>query len=362
MPCSITVGADEEVAFVRAMTVIPGKSDSAETTELPEPPVSDGSVLVQGLSVGVCGTDREIVEGGHGEAPQGRTRLLIGHESLGRVIEAPPDAGVVAGDLVMGVVRRPDPEPCERCAVGEWDFCRNGRYTERGVEGRDGYGAQLWRVEPEFAVRVDPALGDLGVLVEPASVVAKAWEEIDRFAARSAVPGRRALITGAGPIGLLAALLGVQRGYDVHVLDQVTSGPKPELVVALGATYHTGDVADVPAPDAVVECTGVGSLAFGIARTAQPGAVVCLAGLSAGHGEVPVDLDALGKQLVMGNIVLFGTVNAALRNYAQAADALAAADRGWLERMITRRVPLSAWTDALERRAEDVKVVVDLED
>ena len=348
---------------MRAMTVIPGKGDSAETTELPEPPAADGSVLVQGISMGICATDREIVEGGHGAPPPGRTRLLIGHESLGRVIEAPPDAGVAAGDLVMGVVRRPDPVPCERCAAGEWDFCRNGEYTERGVEGRDGYGAQRWRVEPEFAVRVDPALGGLGVLTEPASVVAKAWEEIDRFRQRSARPGNRALITGAGPIGLLAALLAVQRGYEVHVLDQVTSGPKPDLVAALGATYHTGDVADVrPAPDAVVECTGVGAVAFGAARMAAPGAVICLAGLSAGHGKTPVDLDALGKHLVTGNILLFGTVNAGLRNYAQAADALAVADQDWLSRLITRRVPLHAWTDALERRAEDVKVVVDLED
>ena len=348
---------------MRAMTVIPGKADSAEATELPEPPVSDGSVLVEGVSVGICATDREIVEGGHGESPPGRTRLLIGHESLGRVREAPPDAGVAPGDLVMGVVRRPDPVPCERCAVGEWDFCRNGQYTERGVAGRDGYGAQLWRVEPEFAVRVDPALGALGVLVEPASVVAKAWEQIDRFRRRTAVPGGRALITGAGPIGLLAALLGVQRGYEVHVLDQVTSGPKPDLVAALGATYHTGDVADVtPAPDAVVECTGVGAVAFGVARMAAPGAVICLAGLSGGHGTAPVDRDAFGKALVTDNILMFGTVNAALRNYAQAADALAAADQAWLDRLITRRVPLHAWPDALERRAEDVKVVVDLED
>jgi threonine dehydrogenase-like Zn-dependent dehydrogenase len=345
------------------MTVIPGKPGSAEVSEVPDPPVSDGSVLVEAISVGICGTDREIVEGGHGAPPPGRERLLIGHESLGRVVSAPDDAGVAVGDTVMGVVRRPDPVPCERCAAGEWDFCRNGRYTERGVEGRDGYGAEYWRIEPEFAVRVDPALGVHGVLVEPASVVAKAWEEIDRFRARSSVPGNRALITGAGPIGLLAALLGVQRGLDVHVLDQVTSGAKPDLVAALGATYHHGDVADLGlAPDVAVECTGVGSVAFGVARASAPGSVICLAGLSAGHGTAPVDLDTLAKDLVMANTVLFGTVNAALRNYAQAAEALAAADQAWLERLITRRVPLSSWPDALDRRADDVKVVVDLRD
>lgn len=347
---------------MRAMTVIPGSAGSAEVSEIDEPPAGDGTVLVEGVAVGICGTDREILQGGHGAPPAGHERLVLGHESLGRVVEAPPDVGVSAGDLVMGVVRRPDPVPCERCAAGEWDLCRNGRYTERGVAGRDGYGARMWRVEPEYAVKVDPDLGEHGVLVEPASVVAKAWEEIDRFRARSRVPGKRALITGAGPIGLLAALLGVQRGYDVHVLDRVTEGPKPDLVASLGATYHTGDVTELGlAPDAGVECTGVGSLAFGMARTAAPGAVICLAGLSAGHGTVPADLDALAKELVMGNTVLFGSVNAALRNYADAAEALAAADQGWLDRLITRRVPLRSWPDALDRRAEDVKVVVDLQ-
>ena len=348
---------------MRAMTVIPGDAKSAEVGEVPEPPAGDGAVLVEGVSVGICGTDLEILQGGHGAPPEGHERLVLGHESLGRVVEAPPDAGVSAGDLVMGVVRRPDPVPCERCAAGEWDMCRNGRYTERGVQGRDGYGAQRWRVEPEYAVKVDPDLGGHGVLVEPASVVAKAWEEIDRFKARSQVPGKQALITGAGPIGLLAALLGVQRGYDVHVLDRVTEGPKPDLVASLGATYHTGDVTKLGlSPDASIECTGVGSLAFGVARTAAPGAVICLAGLSAGHGTVQTDLDALAKDLVMGNTVLFGSVNAARRNYAHAAEALAAADQGWLDRLITRRVPLSSWPDALDRRADDVKVVVDLQD
>src|SRR4029079_18302085 len=136
--------------------------------------------LVDGLAIGVCGTDKEIVAGDYGWAPPGQDRLVLGHESLGRGGTAPPDSGFTSGDLVVGVVRRPDPVPCGACAHGEFDMCRNGRYVERGIKQVDGYGSELWAVEPEYAVHVDSALGDLGVLMEPTSIVAKAWEQVER--------------------------------------------------------------------------------------------------------------------------------------------------------------------------------------
>src|ERR1700722_10034704 len=221
------------------MSVIPGRADSAQAVEVPDPPDADGSILVEGLLVGICGTDAEILHG-YGQPPPGAGRLVIGHESLGRVLAAPSGPGFCPGDLVAGVVRRPDPVPCDACAADQWDFCENGDYSERGIKGLDGYGATRWRVDPRFAIAVPPQLGEHGVLTEPGSVVAKAWEQIDKIAARAPRSGRVALVVGAGPIGLLAALLGVQRGFEVHVLDRVTGGPKPGLVAALGATYHSG--------------------------------------------------------------------------------------------------------------------------
>ena len=184
-------------------------------------------MLVDGVALGICGTDAEIVRGDYGEAPPGRrSGLILGHESLGRVAEAPEGSGFAPGDLVVGIVRRPDPEPCPSCAAGEWDFCRNGGYTERGIKALHGFGSERWRIEPEFAVKLDPALGMLGVLMEPTTVVAKAWEQIDRIAQRATIAPQRVLVTGAGPIGLLAALLGAQRGLEVHVLDRATDGPE----------------------------------------------------------------------------------------------------------------------------------------
>ena len=137
-------------------------------------------------------------------------------------------------------------------------MCRNGQYTERGIKAVDGYMSERWRIEPEFAVQVDRPLGELGVLLEPTTVVAKAWEVVGSVGQRAFWEPSTALVTGAGPIGLLAALLGVQRGLDVHVLDRAETGPKPDLVRALGATYHTGEILDVGfEPDIVIEATGV---------------------------------------------------------------------------------------------------------
>jgi threonine dehydrogenase-like Zn-dependent dehydrogenase len=345
---------------MKAMSVIPGKPDSAQTAEVPDPDPADGTILVEGLMVGICGTDGEILRG-YGEPPPGTDRLVIGHESLGRVIDAPPGAPVGGGDLVVGVVRRPDPVPCVACAADQWDFCENGEYSERGIKGLNGYGASKWRVDPRFAIPVPSHLGDLGVLTEPSSVVAKAWEQIEKIAARAPRSGRLALVVGAGPIGLLAALLGVQRGFEVHVLDQVTDGPKPGLVADLGATYHHGAIGELPfRPDVVVECTGVGELVIELAGRVASAAVICLAGISSGQRSLPVNLDKVNADMVLENAVLFGTVNAARRNYEQAVEALDKADPAWLARLISRRVPLSAWPQALDRQPNDVKVTVDL--
>lgn len=347
---------------MQALTVIPGQANSAKLADMPEPRAEEGGLVVRARAVGICGTDAEIVSGKYGWAPEGAERLIIGHESLGIVEDAPQDSDFRKGDLVVGIVRRPDPVPCLNCGVGEWDMCRNGQYTERGIKERHGYCSERFRVEPEFAVKVDPALGLHGVLLEPTSVVAKAWEQIERIGSRATWAPRTALVTGAGPIGLLAALLGVQRGLDVHVFDRVADGPKPELVRALGATYHAGALSDLTLePTIVIECTGASTVIVDVLnRTAAVG-IVCLAGVSSGGYTIGLDLGRINRAMVLENDVVFGSVNANRRHYQAAAKALAQADPAWLGRLITRRVPLAQWRDALTRRDHDIKVVIDFE-
>jgi len=346
---------------MKALTVQPLTAGSARLEDVAEPPASDGPVLVETLAVGVCGTDAEIVSGLYGWAPPGRDRLVLGHESLGSVLEAPAGAALAAGDLVVGIVRRPDPVPCGNCAVGEWDFCHNGQYTERGIKSHDGYCSEQYRIHPDFAVKVDPGLGSLGVLLEPTSVVAKAWEQVDRIGGRAHWDPHVVVVTGAGPIGMLAALIGVQRGLDVHVFDQMTSGTKPDLVHELGATYHTGRIEhSCPHPDVVIECTGVASLVFDVMEHLGPGGVACLTGVSGGKHALRVDASMLNRGMVLENQAVVGSVNANRRHYEAAADALVRADQTWLSKLVTRRVPLEHWSEALARQPDDVKVVIEV--
>jgi threonine dehydrogenase-like Zn-dependent dehydrogenase len=182
---------------------------------------------------------------------------VLGHECVARVLESA--SGFTQGELVVPIVRRPDPVPCPACAAGEWDMCRNGRYLEHGIKELDGFCAEELRLPAESLVRVPRELGLNAVLTEPTSVVAKAWDHIERIGQRAYWSPRKVLVTGAGPVGLLAALSGRQRGLEVTVFDRVTDGPKPRLVGELGAHYSTGPVAELlktSPPDIVLECTG----------------------------------------------------------------------------------------------------------
>jgi threonine dehydrogenase-like Zn-dependent dehydrogenase len=317
--------------------------------------------VLQTLSVGICGTDREILRGDYGRAPAGTERLVLGHECVARIAGA--GHTLASGTLVVPIVRRPDPVPCASCAAGEWDMCRNGRYTEHGIWGLDGFCAQQLRIDPDFLVVAPPALGRHGVLLEPASIVAKAWEHVERIGHRAHWFPERVLVTGAGPIGLLAALLGRQRGLEVTVFDRVETGRKPELCRALGADYAHGSVSavlDRLSPDIVIECTGVDSLVWEVINRNARAGIVCLVGVSAHGRKVSVDVGALNRSIVLDNDVVFGSVNANRRHYELAVAALSKAEPAWLERLITRRLPLEHWEDALRHDDDDIKVVIDL--
>ncbi len=325
---------------MKALAVTPGTPGSARMIDAPPPCGGEGALTVRSRAVGICGTDLEIIDGGYGEAPRDEQHLILGHESLGEVVDAPAGSGFERGQMVVGVVRRPDPEPCDHCAIGELDMCRNGLYRECGIRGEHGYAREEFALPPEFAVPVEPGLGDLGVLLEPASVVAKACLASLHVLNRTRVPPRTALITGAGPIGLLAALAARQYGLETYVVDIVDGGPKPDAVRALGAHYHAGSADDLSiSPEIVIECTGIGSVVRSAGARAAPGGVIALTGLSAAPSGESVDLNVLNRNMVLSNKVLFGSVNASRAHYEAAARVLLKADPSWLSRLISRRVP-----------------------
>jgi threonine dehydrogenase-like Zn-dependent dehydrogenase len=247
--------------------------------------------------------------------------------------------------------------------VGEWDMCRNGRYTERGIKEIHGFMSERWRIEPEYAIKVDPSLGILGVLLEPTTVIAKALEQVAMIGRRSFWEPTTVLVTGAGPIGLLAALAASSFGLDVHVLDRMESGLKPDLVRALGATYHSGSVKEIGfEPDAIIECTGVGQVIADSIRAIGANGIVCLTGVGHGGAVATAAIADVAAAAVLKNNVIVGSVNANKRHWYRAGNLLARSDRTWLAGLITRREKPENFTQALERRPDDVKVVIQFSD
>ncbi len=321
---------------MRTLTVRPGVADSVALADIDAPP-ADGAVLVDGVCVGLCGTDSEIVAAKYGEAPPDADHLALGHENLGRVAQAPPGSGLATGDLVVGIVRRPDPVPCPACAAGEWDMCRNGRPTEHGIKGLHEFACERWRAEPDALVRLSPDLAEVGVLLEPTTIVSKAWEHVDRIGQRAFRAPEVVAVTGSAP------------------------DPNRQLVADLGATYQTESLPDSAiAADVTVECTGVPSVIVDAMTHSATDAAVCLTGVSSTGTAIPVDIGEFNRKMVLHNDVLFGLVNANRRHYEAAVAALSAADRSWLGRLITRRVPLSDFRDAFTRRPDDDKIVLEL--
>ena len=345
---------------MRAVTVVPLKPGSVDLTDRPEPPEADGPVLVRTRLVGVCGTDIEIIDGDYGGPPPGEDLLVIGHESLGEVLRAPRGRASREGDLVVGIVRRPDPVPCANCAAGEWDMCRNGRYTEWGIKAHDGYARERYRIPVEFAVKVEAGLGDLGVLLEPTSVVAKAWDQIARIGRRAVVaagdrPGdRRRADRAPGRVARASARARGPRPRPGHRRPQADAGRRPRRHLPPrhgrrgGDRRGCGDRMHRRRP-ARPRCHG----AHGCQRHRVPHRLVVGRSLAVDRSR-----SESAGWMVLSNDVVFGSVDTNRRHYEAGARALAAADRSWLDRLVSREVQLDHWRDAYARQPDDVKTVL----
>jgi threonine dehydrogenase-like Zn-dependent dehydrogenase len=354
---------------VRAVVVTPGQAGSGRLEDVAEPQRGPGDALVEVIEVGVCGTDAEILDGKYGAAPEGESYLIIGHENFGRVLEAPPEAPVAPGDLVACEVRRPDPVPCPSCAARRQDLCMNGRFKERGIKGLHGFMAERYVEQPSYLVRVPAEVEHVGVLMEPLSVVEKAVAEAEAIQRRLPWDARQAVVTGAGPIGLMATLLLRAHDWAVWTLDIVERDSlKAQIVEATGATYVKSDeeplrelVRHIPAIDLVLEATGVPEVVFDSIETVGPNGVVCLTGVSTGSRLLQIPAGRLNLEMVLDNKVVFGSVNASRRDWMAAGTDLARFERLWpgtCERMLTRRVPPERYAEALEGRDGDVKATI----
>ena len=388
---------------MKAVAVFP-EAKEVKLIEHEEPNISSpNEVKLRVLDVGVCGTDKEICAFEYGTPPAGSPYLVLGHESLSEVVETGASVSrVKRGDLVIASVRRPCPhETCRPCRMGRQDFCATGDFTERGIKEEHGYMTEFV-VDEERYMNVVPAhLREIGVLVEPLTIAEKAltqvWQVQQRLPWEVPTPGsmpqqtppapaqesegkgappqewlhHRALVLGAGPVGLLGAMALVVAGFETHVYSREAAGSeKAQLVEAFGAKYLSAEThaveklgEQIGGIDLVYEAVGASSLAFEVMKYLDMNGVFVFTGVPGRKAPVAVDTDLLMRNLVLRNQVVFGTVNAGRDAFEAAIRDLEIFHTRWpqiVNSLITARVPIEEHRDLLLGRVGGIKNVIKL--
>ncbi|PIS02978.1 MAG: alcohol dehydrogenase [Chlamydiae bacterium CG10_big_fil_rev_8_21_14_0_10_42_34] len=360
---------------MKAITIVP-QTKNVQLVDWPEPKIETATqVKVRVLEVGICGTDREEVSGGRSDAPIGEKTLVIGHEMLGEIVEV--GTGVKnfkPKDLVVIMVRRPCSE-CEMCKKGCADMCQSGNYTERGIKQRHGFHAEFVVDEEKYLIAVPASIKNLAVLTEPTTVVEKAIDHACRLqVARLPVDpdpkkfcqGKKVLVAGLGPIGVLAAMVFRLRGADVTGMDVVDPRSlRPRILEAMGGKYVLAKQENTRGQkfDIILEAAGIPKLDFELPQFLSTNGVYVLTGVAADGPPLSFDAAKMMRNLVLENQIIFGSVNAGLAHFKQAVADLEEAEKKWsgtIGQLITSRTPHAQFADVLEKRKPDeIKAVIE---
>ena len=348
----------------------------------PEPRLeADTDVLLEMLDVGVCGTDREIARFQYGSPPPASPYLVIGHESLARVLQVGRTVTRMRpGDLVVTMVRRPCGHPeCRACSRDHQDFCFTGDFTERGIKERHGFMTERVVDDQRFLHLVPGHLREVGVLVEPLTIAEKAliqvWDVQERLPWTAAgVPagsghGEKAMVLGAGPVGLLGALALLVRGFETWVYSlEPVDDPKARWAESVGARFVSAATTTLAKAasaignvDLIYEATGVAGVAFHALAVLGVNGVFVFTGVPGIRGPIELDAGELMRNLVLENQLVFGTVNAGADAFQAAADDLARFHARWpqqLRELITRRYAPEEAPALLTSPASGIKSVV----
>jgi threonine dehydrogenase-like Zn-dependent dehydrogenase len=343
-----------------ALVTEPAVPHSTRVADVPEP--SGDGVLLRVLEVGVCGTDREISEGLFGVPADGNS-LVLGHESLA-VVER-DGHGFSKGDLVTATVRR-SCRHCIACEEGAPDSCLTGDYSERGITRLDGFARELVIDDPSQLIPIPSTLGRLGVLAEPTSICERAIRHALTIGGRQPWQLERALVVGAGAIGMISTYLLRLAGIDVWT---ASLEPSSELVTASGAHYVStketplGDLRNETGGfDLVVSCVPDAQLMADSLALLRRSGVACLLGIDGRKQTVSIDGPVLGLDAILENRVLFGSVNAHRQDWLAAVASLDRARERWpeqLEAFVGRRVPLHRFQEAFDYRGVKATLVLD---
>ena len=343
---------------MQALITTPLQGGTTRTATVPDPEPRPGAVLIRTLEVGVCGTDREIAAGEFGAAPPGETELILGHELLGVVAEG--GDGFAEGDLVTATVRRSCGH-CGACAEGSPDACDTGDYTERGITALPGFASELVVEDAEHIVAIPEALGRLGVLAEPSSICARGIRHLTAIGERQPWEPARALVIGAGAIGMLATYMLRLAGHEVWaVARSAPESDKGRLVAASGARYvSTAETPlravaeEVGGFDVAIEAAGNAEMMVEAMSALRRNGVACLLGLDAHAHRLEMDSTVLGRDFVIENRVVFGSVNAHQIDWTAAVSALEAMQERWpeaMEQLVGLRVEPDRFSEAFEFR------------
>jgi glucose 1-dehydrogenase len=356
---------------MKAIVVRPGEKDSIHMRDMPDPRLKPGEVAVKMLRVGLCGTDAEINHGLYGKPPDGEEFLILGHENLGVVEEVGKRVkGWKVGDLVVSTVRRPC-GVCQNCKAGENDMCSSGQYTERGIMRRHGFMAEYYTESPHYLNKIPKAVRDFAVLLEPMSVVEKGIDHAFLLQRRLVWKPKLAVVLGGGPVGLLAAAVLRVRGLRTIVVGrEPQTDNRAQIGLALGAEYIS--VADktifdvqkaVGQPDLIIEATGNARVVFDAMETIGPNGVLCLLSVTGGDAKSEEPVDRINQRLVIGNQVVFGSVNANPRHFAMGVKDFVAIEKKWpgvMTRFLTNRIPWENHKTWFSERGSGIKATLEI--
>lgn len=370
---------------MKAIAVFP-TSQKVELIEQEEPGITQpDQVKLRILDVGICGTDKEISSFEYGMPPVGSDYLIIGHEALGEVVEVGDAVKHLApGDLVVPTVRRPCPHAwCRSCREGHQDFCVTGDFTERGIKGAHGYLTEFVVDEARYMNPVPGHLREIAVLVEPLTIAEKAEYQLYGLMQRRppwidpAVPesaqgcGHKALVLGAGPVGLLGAMALRAAEFETFIYSREQEpDPRIEVAKAIGAAYVSSQAVPVDQLEArigpidlIYEAVGHSLLALQVLRALGPNGIYVLTGVPGRQALIEADPATLLRNMVLKNQVVLGTVNAGPHDFEAAIADLATFYQRWpgaVRALIGKRTPIEQAIECILGRPEGIKSVIAL--
>ncbi len=355
---------------MRAVAVRPGTKDSLHIRkDVPEPSPKPYEAVVRVHSAGVCATDLDLHQGSVGRAPAGSDFLVIGHENLGVVEHAPRGSQVREGDLVVSTLRRACGDYCRPCLTGEQDMCVTGNFEERGIAGLHGFMSEAYAEDTFYLVKVPAHLVETATLAEPLSILEKGIDHAMRIQSRFSWEPKKALVMGAGPVGMLGAVALRMRGYEVIVASlEAAGGRKDKLLAEVGIRYvciKTTPISEVTkgaeAQDIVIDASGSEQAVPSAIEALAPGGICILASVTRGSRPLTLDIATVNRNIVLGNRVILGTVKAGRRHFEMAVRDLETIEMrrpGWLANLVTRRLPFEQALTAMTRAPEEIKTVL----